>query len=181
VNTRAVAATLAAGYVLATGVWLLAQLHLTLGGGRSVEEVALQAVRALWLVQIVIAALGAPLLAATALVRRANAAAGGPDRAERTIGPRAPLDAAAGVTLVVLAALPLVAFAALAGAALPSVLAAAQACVLGAGVAVGLLCLLVLRFTGRTRFGTLAPFVLQTAGVALGWHFYPAALEWLGL
>jgi hypothetical protein len=159
VNARAAAATLATSYVLAVGVWLLAQTHLTLGAGRPVEDVALQGLRALLLVQLVAVVLGAPLFVAAAHLRTAALALG----------------------FVVLAGLPLVTLIALMTATPPAVLAIAEGGVLAAALAAAALAWLATRIARRSQLRTLALGLLQLGTLALCWRFYLVLLAWLGL
>jgi hypothetical protein len=157
VNARAATVTLACAYLLALGVWLLAQMSLALDAGRSVAEIATHGARALLLAQTLVGVLAAPLLVAALAARAALTA----------------------LLAIVIAAVPLLTFIWLTTTLSAARLFAAEAAVLTAAVATAGLAALVTRTVRDAHSRALGLALLQLGAAAGCWRLHPTVTAWL--
>jgi hypothetical protein len=155
-NRRAIA-VVAVLYIAAVAVWVLVQMRLTIAGGRDVLPVALQGARALLLVQALVAAVLAPVLAVESGARELPWLA----------------------ALQVLA-LPLVSFLWLTGVSARA-LVVGTACVIAATWTMAALARAVAAAARRSSIAGAAIVGLQAIGGAVVLRFEPIWLRWIGL
>lgn len=141
----------------AVAVWLLAQLHVTLGMGLAAIDVSAQSARALLLVEALLAALVVPQFAA-----------------RRWSGALPPFIAIQLVTL------PLLSFFWLTGVTARPLLVGTL-CVSIAAVAIAFVARGAATATADPHVRSVAVAALQIGGCAAAWYAHPAWMQWLGV
>ena len=149
-SARTATVTVACAYVLAPGVWLLAQMSLALDAGRPVADIAMGGARGLLLLQALVAVTAAPLFVAA-------------------LGARTALTS---LVAIVLAALPLLTIISLTTTLSVPRLLAAEGAVLAAALGVVGLAALVVRAVRDGGARTLALGVLQVGAAAACWRLH---------
>jgi hypothetical protein len=149
-NARTATVIVACAYLLAPGVWLLAQMALALDAGRPVADVGVAGARGFLLTQALVAVAAAPMFVVA-------------------LGARA---ASASLAAIVLAALPLLTFVSLTTTLPAPRLLAAEGVVLAAAVATAGVAALVVRAARNTGVRTVALGVLQVGAVAACWRLH---------
>jgi hypothetical protein len=149
-NARTATVILVCAYLLAPGVWLLAQTSLALAAGRPVSDIAASAARGLLPLQALVAVVAAPPFVAA-------------------VGSRV---AVTSLAAIVIAALPLLTFISLATTLSVPRLLAAEAAVLAAALATAGVAALVVRAVRDGGLRALTLGVLQVAAAAACWRFH---------
>jgi hypothetical protein len=153
-NARTATVIVACAYLLAPGIWVLAQMEIALAGGRPVADIAMVGVRGLLLVQALVAVTAAPLFAAA-------------------LGARA---AVAPLVAIVVAALPLLTFIALTTRLSAARLLAVEGGVIASALALACVAAFVARTMRVAGARALAVGALQIAAAAACWRFHGAWL-----